>query len=403
MADVGIVMPVYKQKSSYLRYALRSILKQTYGRFRLIIVIDGATRNVLRVVDSETRSDKRVHVIVSKENKGVADALNKGFQVLKANKDIDFLTWVSSDNIYYRHFIGTLREALKHSPPNVGFVYSTFRHINARGRVMYSKRFMRSFLHFQNQPKKNLLDLCFVGVSFMYRKSFALQAGDYEREPVEDYDYWLKLTDRCDIHYIPRQLMDYRVSSPYSISAQLKSPEAHRHWRFAFQSAKNEARRRRNIPFETTVIFPVKDTSEGIVQQMESMLEQYYSNYKFIIVDHTPGRGAIKKLQLISDPRVTFIHAPSADTNKAIKIGLNKADTPFTLLYLNSGRMGPLQELIVRMRGLNKRISSVYWTPEGTIGTVEHNRLVDSKELIFQCVYRTPNLKRFVKKLLKNK
>jgi GT2 family glycosyltransferase len=396
MVDVGIVMPVYKQKSSYLRLALRSILKQTYARFRLVIVIDGATQNVLRVVDKETRSDNRVHVIVSIKNKGVAEALNKGFQVLNADNNIEYLTWVSSDNVYYRHFISTLREALINNPSNVGFVYSTFRHINARGKSIYSKRFMRSFLNFQNQPKENLLDLCFVGVSFMYRKLVAAKIGGYGREPVEDYDYWLRLTEHCDIAYTPRQLMDYRVSSPYSISAKLKSPEAHRHWRFAFQSAKNEARRRRKIPFETTVIFTVKEASEGCVQQMELMLEQYYSNYKFIIVDYTPGGGAIKQLQSIPDPRVTFIHAPSADTNKAVKIGLRKANTPFTLLYRNSGNMGALQELVQQIRGVNKKVDTVYWTPNGTIA---HERLSENNELIFQRLYRTQPLKRFVKKL----
>ena len=42
MIDVGVVMPVYKQKPAFLEAALQSVLKQTYAKFKLVIVIDGA-------------------------------------------------------------------------------------------------------------------------------------------------------------------------------------------------------------------------------------------------------------------------------------------------------------------------------------------------------------------------
>lgn len=395
MADVGIVMPVYKQKSSYLLAALRSILKQSYRNFRLIVVIDGVTPNVLNIVKKAEKLDQRVHVILEKENKGVASALNKGFQPLKEDKNIEFLTWVSSDNIYYPHFISTLRDNLKNSPDDIGFVYSSFRHINSRGKALYNRHFIRKFKNFQNQPKEKLLDLCFIGVSFIYRKSYAMEVGDYNREPVEDYDYWLRMTDRCDIRYVPRQLMDYRVSSPYSISAKLKgSLEEHRRWRFAFQSTKNDARKRRGIPYETTVIFPVRETSDVIVDQMEMMLEQYYSNYKFIIIDCTANGGAIKRLGEIPDPRVTLISCPSANNIEAVKVGLKYANTSFVLLY--SGNIGPLQELVERMRGVQKKVVAVNWTPDTII---EH--IYGIKELLFQRLYRTQALKQFVNNLKK--
>ncbi|MGO4373678.1 glycosyltransferase family A protein, partial [Paenibacillus sp. MCAF20] len=112
MADVGIVMPVYKQKTSFLQAAIRSVLKQRYRNFRLIIVIDGITANVVRTVRRETRRDSRVKVVSYRVNRGTSHALNTGFGMLMGDPGIQYLTWVSSDNIYFPQYVGTLRQSL---------------------------------------------------------------------------------------------------------------------------------------------------------------------------------------------------------------------------------------------------------------------------------------------------
>ncbi len=46
MVDTGVVMPLYKQDIGYLQAAISSVLAQSYGAFRFIIVIDGAPEMV---------------------------------------------------------------------------------------------------------------------------------------------------------------------------------------------------------------------------------------------------------------------------------------------------------------------------------------------------------------------
>jgi GT2 family glycosyltransferase len=364
MRDVGVVMPVYKQKPSFLRAAIRSILDQTYKKFRLVIVIDGVTSDVLKVVKKETKHDKRVKVIISKQNKGVAKALNRGFKSLYRRKKIKYLTWVSSDNIYYPKYIKEMRKVLKQGPPELGLVYSSFRYIDHKGKPIYKKGSQKEFQKWQNQPKANLLDSCFLGASFMYKKKFAQRIDGYNLQPVEDYDYWLRLTEHCDIKYLPKELMDYRRQSPFSISQQLQSSvHQHRRWRYAFQLAKLTARQRRGIPAETTVIYPVTDGSEDTVHTLEALLSQFYSNYKVIVLDLSPNREATSILSEIPDPRMSF----------ATSISLQNIDTPFTLLYRkydNDKKMPVffLENLARGLRSFPPEASLAFYQPDGSVG-----------------------------------
>ncbi|OUM84219.1 MAG: glycosyl transferase family 2, partial [Bacillus thermozeamaize] len=311
MSDVGVVMPVYKQKPSYLREALQSILAQRYRHFTLVIVVDGAPFDVLPIIRETVQDDPRVRVVILPENQGVAKALNRGFQELFSLPGIEYLTWISSDNIYSPDFLLTLRTYLRAAPPEVGVVYSCFQEIDESGKPLRDEAFLDARRKYQQRRKEELLDFHFIGVSFMYKAAYARLIGGYGQEPVEDYDYFLRLTEHCEVRYIPFVLMEYRVNSPMSISAQMKSSkDQHRRWRYMFQLVKQQARMRRGIPPEMTVLFPVAEGTARTVESYENQLEQYYSNYHVIVLDQTPQKQATQVLQAISDPRVGFLHVP---------------------------------------------------------------------------------------------
>ncbi|MCM3774135.1 glycosyltransferase family 2 protein [Priestia aryabhattai] len=333
MRDVGIVMPVYKQDPDYLELALRSVLEQTYRQYHFIIVSDGAPEETNNVIKKVVGEDPRVHIILKEKNEGVAKTLNIGFNYLMDIKEVRYFTWVSSDNYYFPNFIEKLRDALEDSPSNVGLSFSSFVHVDSN-RVPLEGPEYKDFHKYQDQPKENLLDTCFIGVAFMYKKQMAAMIEGYRLEPIEDYDYWVRLTEHCEIVYVPYVLMEYRTNSPQSISAQLKNSKLrHRQWRYAFNLAKQEARNRRGIPFELTVIYPVKDGSEQTIEKLEELFEQYFSNYKVIIVDTSSNKSGINILQHIEDPRVKFLEAPGVTEREAILIGMEEADTPFTIIY----------------------------------------------------------------------
>jgi glycosyltransferase involved in cell wall biosynthesis len=396
MKDVGIVMPVYKQDPSYLTLALQSVLNQSYRNFHFVIVSDGAPQETVDVIKKVTKDDKRVHLILKEKNEGVAKTLNVGFDYLMKVEEIKYFTWVSSDNIYYPSFIKKLRKALEKSPENVGLSYSSFRHIDDTGKFLKEPQ-LEEFYKYQNQPKENLLDVCFIGVSFMYKKRIAAMIEGYRLEPVEDYEYWLRLTEFCDIVYIPEALMEYRTNSPMSVSAQLRNSTAqHRRWRYAFNLARQEARNRRKIPFKLTVLFPIEDGSKNTVDQLERLLEQSFSNYKLLIIDRSQDKAAINVLQHIEDPRVKFIHVPGMTERESLLVGIKEAHTPFTLIYGN-GPFPSSQFMLYTFilyceklqSSLDKNNLVIYENQNGRVG---HRKGTNEIDPAFGHLYRTNEL-----------
>lgn len=392
MPDVGIVMPVYKQKPSYLHAAIQSVLNQTYSNFRFVIVIDGAPE-MAAVIEEAVGADQRVEVIPCERNQGVAKALNRGFQELLADPEILYLTWVSSDNLYYPDFIRILRKELKYGPDELGLAYSCFRDIDDEGRPLHDEAMQAMKRDYQAKPKEALLDFHIIGVSFMYKSRYARMIAGYGMEPVEDYDYVLRLTDYCETRYLPVELMDYRVDSPFSVSAQLKnSGEQHRRWRNAFQTAKYNARLRRGVPMETTVLFPVKDGSPATAVLMEQLLEQYYSNYLLQVIDLSAGQEATARLSAIPDPRIRYAAMPGMDEKEAIFRAAQTIETPFTMLYGKGPALQyeDLENLAQMLRKADLPHISVYYPPgrEGILFRTEH----PPEEPIYHELYRTVKL-----------
>ncbi|MDW7616999.1 glycosyltransferase [Peribacillus simplex] len=393
MRDVGIVMPVYKQDPNYLELALRSVLQQTYGNFYLVIVSDGAPSDTVEVIQKVTKGDERVHLILKEKNEGVAKTLNIGFDHFMQLDEVKYFTWVSSDNFYYPTYVEKLRNALNTAPDNVGLAYSSFRHIDDNGDFLKEPNFEK-FYKYQDQPKESLLDFCFIGTSFMYKKEIAAMIEGYKLEPVEDYEYWLRLTDHCEIVYIPEALMHYRTNSPLSVSAQLRnSKEEHRRWRYAFNLARQEARNRRKVPFLLTIIYPVLDGKEGTIEKLEQLLEQTFSNFKLIIIDRSFDKTAINVLQHIEDPRIKFLNLPGITERESIIEGMKEADTPFALIY-GKGNFPSSPSM------LNNFIIQVSQLQVNDFAMVDHNdfnagkRLIISKEApVFGNLYKTEKLK----------
>ncbi|MFA9556935.1 glycosyltransferase [Evansella sp. AB-rgal1] len=390
MWDVGIVMPVYRQDPSYLTMALRTVLDQSYRNFHFVIVSDGAPSETINVMKEVTNGDPRVRLIVKERNQGVASALNTGFDYLMTKEEVKFLTWVSSDNIYYPNFVEKHRETLKKSSPNVGLSYSCFRYIDAAGN--YLKEIpTETLLDFQKKRKDQLLECCFIGVSFMYKKHFAKMIDGYQFPQVEDYEYWLRLSEVCDITHIEDVLMDYRYNSPLSISTQLNSSTVEkRKWRYFYNLAKKQARLRRKIPCKVTIIFPVDSKIGRAVKQLENLLEQTYSNYNILIIDYSDDPNTTKVLRQIIDPRITYHIFSNLTEEMAIREGIKLVHTPHTIVYGKRDDYSNVRTLNNLMMELQVSQNKV---------TNDNSLRKSIKEMKTMKLYYTRKLKLFVRKV----
>jgi hypothetical protein len=191
---ISVVLPVYNH-AELVSQSIDSILMQEVD-FELIIVDDGSSDDLESAVYRYQR-DKRVRFL-RKPNGGISSALNYGFREARA----PFLTWTSADNLYLEDALASLAESLVISP-TAALVYGNVELIDE-----YSEKFRCSDYRIPDQtPGEGVLHLTsegetlfdlddnFINACFLYRKSYADQAGEYahQLQGVEDYDYWLRI------------------------------------------------------------------------------------------------------------------------------------------------------------------------------------------------------------------
>lgn len=193
---VSVVLPTYNHLA-FLPRAIESILEQTYRDFELIVVNDGSTDGTKEYL--ETLTDPRIKVI-HQENKRLPEALNTGFKAARG----ELLTWTSSDNHCAPMFLEALVSALD-AHPEAGLAYSSFAWIDEQDRIqgVHKVPLLNTRTLLKGNPGM---------ASFMYRQRCQQEVGLYDPalEGAEDWDMWLRLSERFPTVYVPEILYYYR-------------------------------------------------------------------------------------------------------------------------------------------------------------------------------------------------
>lgn len=106
---VSVIIPLFNA-ALYIGSTIKSLLKQTYRDFELILVDDGSTDKTVGLIEKYAKMDSRI-VIIKKENSGVSDARNLG--VLHAKGE--YIIFFDGDDIIapctLEHMVQSIEEA----------------------------------------------------------------------------------------------------------------------------------------------------------------------------------------------------------------------------------------------------------------------------------------------------
>ena len=198
---VSIVLPVFNGEK-FLAQSIKSVIKQTFKDWELIIVDDCSTDDTLNIANGFAKQDDRIIVVRNKQNKKLPASLNVGFTKARG----ELFTWTSDDNIAKPNWLKTLVDFLDKNP-DIDMVSATMDYIDESG----------NFLFKTTQPKSpvSLSYKSNVGAAFMYRKSIAEKIGEYDENTfcAEDYDYWCRIALSGNLKYIPENIYKYRVNT----------------------------------------------------------------------------------------------------------------------------------------------------------------------------------------------
>ncbi len=105
---ITIITPVYNQVK-FIEKAVRSVVDQNYPNLEYIIVDGGSTDGTMEVINKY--SDK-ITRIISEPDKGMYDALNKGFQLSTG----EIMAYLNSDDMYHKGSLFIVAEIFQKFP-----------------------------------------------------------------------------------------------------------------------------------------------------------------------------------------------------------------------------------------------------------------------------------------------
>ena len=233
MPKVSILLPIYNH-AKVAKYAISSILNQTYKNIELIILDDGSTDNLQEELKQYYIYDN-VKIYFQKNQK-----LPRALTHLHELATGEFITWTSADNIMHPKMIEVLVKELMLNP-KAALVYGDVYLIDKNNRPYYGicRDIERDYKHARivrlNRSDKPLSigNDNYINASFLYRKenSEAIM-GKYADDIIgaEDYDFWLRLQKTGKLVHINSKspLYYYRVHDN-SMSHELETKKAKEH------------------------------------------------------------------------------------------------------------------------------------------------------------------------------
>jgi glycosyltransferase involved in cell wall biosynthesis len=198
---VSVIVPLYNAEN-YIEMTLRSILRQTYPHFEVIVVDDGSQDSSAERV--ERLNDPRIRLIRQK-NQGVSKARNNGFLESKG----EYIAFLDSDDVWFpeklEQDIATIR---RHDDP-VCLVYSGFYCIDEKNRLTnIAKHLPIQAGDFQSVIACNI----FPSIAMVHRNIMVETGGfpDAKRYPQEDRVFFVRVCKQYNAYPTGRHLVLYR-------------------------------------------------------------------------------------------------------------------------------------------------------------------------------------------------
>lgn len=204
--EFSVVIVAYNH-AKYLAAAVASVLNQTYPDFEVIVFDDGSTDNSREIVSSI--ADKRVKYVYQKNSGLPACARNKAIS-LSCGKYIAIL---DGDDFWHEQKLAKCRKALDTNPQvslichNEGIVYDN-KVIRFTSCGPYSENMYEKLLF-----KGNCLHTSAVVIrrDVFFRDNFIFSEKQ-DLYTIEDYDFWLRLSQVYRFLFLPEVLGYYRIT-----------------------------------------------------------------------------------------------------------------------------------------------------------------------------------------------
>lgn len=200
---LDIVLPFHNSEK-FILHTVQSILRQTFGYYRLILVNDNSQDGTLEII--KKIEDNRI-VVISNKGSGAVDAYNTGLEYVKT----DFVFIADHDDLFAPSLIEKEYNALKNNK-KISLVSSYFIIVDENNKEINRIFFPTSHIAIQEKMKYQ----CSIANSgSMVRREIFDKYGYFNKEyfPAHDYEFYLRILDKVEFHNIPEYLIRWRSVS----------------------------------------------------------------------------------------------------------------------------------------------------------------------------------------------
>ena len=193
---VSIILPTHN-RAWCLRSALMSVMEQTFQDFELILVDDASTDGT----DQVLQEFPRMILLRNEKKSGVSCARNLGLEKAQA----PYICFLDSDDRWTPDKLEIQWRWMQSHPQDM-VSYTDEIWIRNGVRVNPKKKHQK----YSGDIFKHCLPLCLISPSSVMMKSEVLETvGRFDESlpACEDYDLWLRLTERYPVHFIPQKLI----------------------------------------------------------------------------------------------------------------------------------------------------------------------------------------------------
>lgn len=341
---ISILMPVYNTRKPHLEKAVESVRNQYYPNWELCICDDGSTADHIRpMLESWTRADSRIKVIVSSGNSGISAATNQALRLATG----EFIGLLDHDDELSPAALYEVVKLLQEHP-EADVIYSDEDKLERDGRrsdPFFKPAWSPEYLYSLNY-------VCHFGV---YRKQHVEGVGGLRTEfnGSQDYDLLLRVAERTQrIFHIPEVLYHWRKTlGSTALAAQAKNYSTAAGQRAITEhlqrlgvaatvvegDAPNRYRVRPAIVGDplVSIIIPTRDGVEVLERCIRSIEKKTdYPNYEILIVDNGSSKPETLKYFAALRHRVLRLDEPF-NYSRLNNFGAQHAKGDFLLLLNN--------------------------------------------------------------------
>ncbi len=208
MPQVSIILPYFKKKL-FIKNSLKSVLNQSFKDFEIIIIYDDKYREDLLYIREIIKLDKRIKLIVNKDNIGAGLSRNKGVKKSSGK----FICFIDADDLWKKNKLKYQINFMKKNNYHVS--HTSYEILNIKKK----KISFRKAKIFRNY--KELLWSCDIGLSsVMLRKEIFKRGLKFPNTKTkEDFILWLNILKKgYKIYSLDKNLMSW-IKTPNSLSS----------------------------------------------------------------------------------------------------------------------------------------------------------------------------------------